>query len=842
MPGPTVIYPSIENSDGKVVSPGTSNTFEIGTVTTLDPDQSATVSLAGTPPEYRLNFGLPRGQTGGADPETLQARDDAEAAAIAASAAAATITARVLPAASRTAMKNAGRALGDVVYLTEAGRKGVFVLRAGDYATRVSADTLEGIYIADAAIATTTGAWVREWEGEIYPEWWGADPTETVNSAPAWNAAVAFALDQFVLYNAGPVTVKLSGRYLMSDSLNVFYFKSPYTSYPFISINIEGTSDGYIPGKQVGFTFTRTDRPGILTAANRRTRFANFMINGPGANTNPSYANLITDTGSTPWWNPAGTLVDSRYSVTAGIAIDPFTTSLPADGGYSGYNGSSGSLNHYTSVAFSSNVVLENVGIQGWIVGIALSTNGAGQQCDHIIIKNADLSYNKIGIAVGQDQCRGIVVENPFAIGLATFVDCRSYGSLTGVMPSVIGGVLVFIKNLINAAGDRGRASISNLYAESMFSLGYWGSGGSPLDISSCTLTFIDDVGASIDVHLANDGPVNFFGGVVEKYQGVPNKLRFYNASALTFDGVTFDAVPQFAFVDNVDIRNCRLRYENGGAIYGIISESSGTNAGFGDSTYDVYMAPGGVFRSTAQDRYRNWWNHEGFLNELIETATITFDGAGAGSFTAANTGAYKVGDAYCTRTPTTIKLGPDTRTVSSPMVSIGRVTSIVGSTVNLVDCPRSLATGSFTIYTFRLGTYRDRSIGDTTSGSNSITNVTNPATWGVGKYIRGAGIPVGTYITAKSGTTLTISRNATATATGVNLYDALLTLEGGQDAATGAPASGTWFKGDYLAARGVSATQPDANNMIIAGYVCTVSGSPGTWCTVYHSTVTPAT
>jgi hypothetical protein len=111
-----------------------------------------------------------------------------------------------------------------------------------------------------------------------------------------------------------------------------------------------------------------------------------------------------------------------------------------------------------------------------------------------------------------------------------------------------------------------------------------------------------------------------------------------------------------------------------------------------------------------------------------------------------------------------------------------------------------------------------------------------------VGKYIRGAGIPVGTYITAKSGTTLTISRNATATATGVNLYDALLTLEGGQDAATGAPASGTWFKGDYLAARGVSATQPDANNMIIAGYVCTVSGSPGTWCTVYHSTVTPAT
>lgn len=64
MPGPTIIYPSVESSDGRILAPGSPNTFTIGTVTTLDTGEPATVSITGSAPNYVLNFGLPQGDTG----------------------------------------------------------------------------------------------------------------------------------------------------------------------------------------------------------------------------------------------------------------------------------------------------------------------------------------------------------------------------------------------------------------------------------------------------------------------------------------------------------------------------------------------------------------------------------------------------------------------------------------------------------------------------------------------------------------------------------------------------------------------------------------------------------
>lgn len=69
---------------------------------------------------------------------------------------------------------------------------------------------------------------------------------------------------------------------------------------------------------------------------------------------------------------------------------------------------------------------------------------------------------------------------------------------------------------------------------------------------------------------------------------------------------------------------------------------------------------------------------------------------------------------------------------------------------------------------------------GNITSGSNSVTNASTTTGIQVGEYIDDAGvigqsIPAGTKITAISGTTVTLSKNATATATGygLNVYAA---------------------------------------------------------------------
>ena len=64
---------------------------------------------------------------------------------------------------------------------------------------------------------------------------------------------------------------------------------------------------------------------------------------------------------------------------------------------------------------------------------------------------------------------------------------------------------------------------------------------------------------------------------------------------------------------------------------------------------------------------------------------------------------------------------------------------------------------------------------GDTTASSTTIANVNPTTAFANGDAIRGAGIPTGTTVVSGGGTaTLVISQAATATATGVSLYDAV--------------------------------------------------------------------
>lgn len=93
-------------------------------------------------------------------------------------------------------------------------------------------------------------------------------------------------------------------------------------------------------------------------------------------------------------------------------------------------------------------------------------------------------------------------------------------------------------------------------------------------------------------------------------------------------------------------------------------------------------------------------------------------------------------------------------------------------------------------------------------NSSTSITNVANPSYFRVGMRITApAGIPAGTYVTAISGTTITISQAATATTVGVQLQDAQVTgrriyrtIAGGSDyylAVTIADVTTTTYAGD---------------------------------------------
>ena len=96
-----------------------------------------------------------------------------------------------------------------VAYLTVAGREGEFVWRTGDYSARVSADAYQGVFIASNIYGTTTGAWVRAFDGDVHASWFGALGdylTSGADRAPAITSALALAVAYFngrVLLSAG---------------------------------------------------------------------------------------------------------------------------------------------------------------------------------------------------------------------------------------------------------------------------------------------------------------------------------------------------------------------------------------------------------------------------------------------------------------------------------------------------------------------------------------------------------------------------------------------------------------------------------------------------------------
>jgi hypothetical protein len=133
--------------------------------------------------------------------------------------------------ATRSALATAGStatALDDA-YLTESGRTGKFVFSTANLSALVAADTAQGVYVAPASDPDgSSGAWVRQWDGVLIFDWFGAIPN--VDSAPAktannaaWDAVKDFvaALGWGEFYNGAPKIFFPSESYYWDDTILV---------------------------------------------------------------------------------------------------------------------------------------------------------------------------------------------------------------------------------------------------------------------------------------------------------------------------------------------------------------------------------------------------------------------------------------------------------------------------------------------------------------------------------------------------------------------------------------------------------------------------------------------
>jgi hypothetical protein len=120
--------------------------------------------------------------------------------------------------ATRTALKALDTTKDTTAFLTEAGREGIFMWKAGDYSAQVTADTQEGVYVKATAIASSAGAWVRVYS-RLTVEYFGASTSATATAnTTAIQAAVNFA-QSYTGYLYFPALYSINGTISVSNNI-----------------------------------------------------------------------------------------------------------------------------------------------------------------------------------------------------------------------------------------------------------------------------------------------------------------------------------------------------------------------------------------------------------------------------------------------------------------------------------------------------------------------------------------------------------------------------------------------------------------------------------------------
>lgn len=484
----------------------------------------------------------------------------------------------------------------------------------------------------------------------------------------------------------------------------------------------------------------------------------------------------------------AGSARDSRYSPYAGICIDPFGTSAQPDGGYPGL-----SAYYVASAAGSSNVVLENVTCSDFVVGTMVTPNDDTQNAENITFKNCFMLYNKVGVAVGQGQSR-VVDWHDGACAYALYCfDGNTYGAQTGTPPRIWGCNMngKYLFNTYNRAGAPLLAD--GIHAETFGSIGFLGGTAATASAThkiTGSLFHFSDFGNGTfpDHHLVAQGSVEFdacsFNQSANTYL---QPIRFFHRSGtnLRFKNCAYsDPVLQEFWLaptqgtggtqqDALIFDECVF---NEGGNRGMSTGQtliSHRQTLFATSTYNKALAPNGAVLRFHTGTATQIHFVGGTMNSVsLGSVTVTTGSNGSATFTVADGTIVRTGDLVYTSTSKSYENYAGS-TFSSSFNCLGIVTAVSGNDITITGWPQSLATGTYALEKHWWSRFHAASTGDIASNT-TISNVTPTAAWADGNAIKGAGIPAGAYIVSGGGTaTLTISKAATSTTSGIRLYDA---------------------------------------------------------------------
>jgi hypothetical protein len=227
------------------------------------------------------------------------------------------------------------------------------------------------------------------------------------------------------------------------------------------------------------------DRPAINIQGGRRVCVRNLSITGKNLAWLTANYNSISDRSVVSNWY--GTNIsaanDTQYAPYAGITIDAYSGTRPATSYPNvSYPASLGTVPQYGK-NLSSITTIENVSVNGFVVGVALSPYagpfaGSG---DFTTIRDCDLSFNVVGMSISNEDARNNNLFNSRIHFCHTAIDGETYGLQEGkVHLTALGSSFDNVYRIFNVELDGGSATaqgafgmrFDGCYSEALMSLG----------------------------------------------------------------------------------------------------------------------------------------------------------------------------------------------------------------------------------------------------------------------------------------------------------------------------------------------------------------------------------
>jgi hypothetical protein len=628
-------------------------------------------------------------------------------------------------------------------------------------------------------------------------------------------AAIQAAIDWAVYQNQSSGGFSLGsvfmpgGIYKISNTLQLGYGES------FHSVFLYGDGKRFNNGASIGNGFCGTgiittfnNAPAIAVNGGRGTTIKDLSImglnynwvvsNNLGAYTTPTINDLIASN----WVDssfPASS--SSRYAPYCAIAIDPYAGTQPIvhypNVTFPSWSGITTQYNK----AYSSDTLIENVYINGFVAGVVNQPCDADGNGDYTKIINSQINCCQYAVSIGNTQSRLVKLNNVYMsqvyCGISTGIYGRELGKPQILLESCEISTSIYAMNVTDTSYGC-NVTFLNCYAEVLYSLGNGSTGvslgQSPIVFENCEFSFSSWLYRGIPAYIFK----TVYGSVVFRNTNLtagttPSPNIFYiNAPSdlVVIDNCVVDAgysatyyYQKYAInaTGGIVANNAGVSFSNysvlpkitwnlnsGGNITPVYISNSTSKT---NRTYCIPLYSKNVRAATAGEA--------GFLNNpapntLDKTLAVTltsstnivtvdFTGIYTASYLIQNGG--EVGDVVVDGETGAVFF------VSARTGAVLTLTAQTGLTVsgNLAQAPTK--SGYFYILNCRTYTPYFVTLGDTTSGNATISNFQRPD--GYSAYINDPdnGVQVNDYVYVGSGQNVnpTSSTGAKITAIGAN-------------------------------------------------------------------------